>query len=608
MKKITAIIPCYNEEAGIAAVIRSFPRTKLAQFGYELDVLVVDNNSSDRTSEVAAAAGARVIFEPKQGKGNAIRSGFYNIADDTDFVVMLDGDDTYKASEIMRLIEPLDSNFCDVIIGSRLGGKIKDGSMKLFNRLGNWVFSFLVRTTYKVNVTDVLTGYFAWRREAILELRSHLRSSGFAIEMEMITKMARLGNQIYSVPISYEPRLGESSLRPVHDGLRIFRMYLRSIRWQPTPRRIAFVSDAVLPFHKGGKEKRLQEISRRLVTEGREVHIYTMKWWEGPDYFEMDGVHMHAICKRHPLYTHDKRSIRQAVFFGIACLKLWREKFDIVDVDHMPFFPLFAMWLICGIRRKKLYGTWHEVWGRTYWKNYLGLGGLVGSTMEWLSFRLPDVIISNSEHTTRNLLAANVKKPIITIPLGVDLDDVMASEPNARKSDIIFAGRLLAHKNIDVLIRSVAEVKKTFKNVSCIIIGDGPERAYLEELVRNLRLTKNVTFYNFIEEHRDVLGLMKASRLLVQPSVREGFGLIVVEANACGLPVITTDHPQNAAKDLIVEGRNGLLTSLDPAEMAENILTVLADETMGSYVRSDPSIQKYHWQTVAEEMEKAFAV
>jgi len=133
-----------------------------------------------------------------------------------------------------------------------------------FNRLGNWIFSHLVRYSYRVNVTDVLTGYFAWNHAAIVRLRPHLQSPGFAIEMEMITKMARLGDQIYSVPISYNSRAGESNLHPVRDGARILKMYLRNLSWTPPKpklERIAFVSDSIMPYNKGGKEKRLYEIS-----------------------------------------------------------------------------------------------------------------------------------------------------------------------------------------------------------------------------------------------------------------------------------------------------------------------------------------------------------
>lgn len=234
MKKITVIIPCYNEAAAIADVIKKFPRAKIKAHGYNLDILVVDNNSSDGTADIARAAGARVIHEAKPGKGNALRAGFYNLEPDTDYVAMLDGDDTYKSEELLRLIEPLDSGFAKVIIGSRMHGKMRIGAMKKFNHFGNRMYSWLVRSIYKIPVTDVLTGYYAWSRETIEDLRQHLTSEDFRIEMEMITKMARLGYVVYCVPITYDPRLGDSSLKPIQDGYRIMKTCIQNRFWQPT--------------------------------------------------------------------------------------------------------------------------------------------------------------------------------------------------------------------------------------------------------------------------------------------------------------------------------------------------------------------------------------
>ena len=231
IKKIAVLIPCHNEAEGIASVIKKFPWDKIKSNHMSATIIVIDNNSSDGTAEVALALGAQVIRETKKGKGNAMRAGFKALPKDTDYVVMLDGDDTYDSREILRMIEPLDSNFCDVVIGSRLGGKMHDDAMRTLNRAGNWFFTHLVRIYYRVNVTDVLTGYYAWTKQAVDELHPHLISDGFAIEMEMITKMAKLGHEIYSVPISYTPRSGATNLRPIYDGRRIFRMYIRNLRW-----------------------------------------------------------------------------------------------------------------------------------------------------------------------------------------------------------------------------------------------------------------------------------------------------------------------------------------------------------------------------------------
>ncbi|MDP4020894.1 MAG: glycosyltransferase family 2 protein, partial [Candidatus Adlerbacteria bacterium] len=234
-KHITVLIPCFNEAESIAAVIESFPTARLNKYDFEVEIIVIDNNSTDNTPHIARAHGATVIPEPKKGKGNAMRRGFEVIPESTSYVVMLDGDNTYRPEEMLRLVELLDSGFCNVALGSRLGGRTSKGAMNFVNRAGNWLFSHLVRVLYRVNVTDVLTGYFAWKREALMRLRPHLKSEGFAIEMEMVTKMARLGEEIYCVPITYNPRIGRSHLRPFYDGSRILWMLSKNLFWRPEP-------------------------------------------------------------------------------------------------------------------------------------------------------------------------------------------------------------------------------------------------------------------------------------------------------------------------------------------------------------------------------------
>ena len=231
MNKICVMIPCHNEEKGIGQVIDMVPVQSLEKLGFTTEILVINNHSTDRTEEVAREKNARVIYEPKKGKGNAIKAGFNSLSTDTSLVVMLDGDNTYNSAEIPRLIEPLISGFCDVIVGSRLGGKIKKDSFKFSNRVANWMYTFLVRQFYNANVTDVLSGYFAWKKVVVDQLKPHLQTDGFAIEMEMITKMVKLGFEIYSVPITYDQRAGETKINPVSDGWRICKMLLNNLFW-----------------------------------------------------------------------------------------------------------------------------------------------------------------------------------------------------------------------------------------------------------------------------------------------------------------------------------------------------------------------------------------
>lgn len=370
--------------------------------------------------------------------------------------------------------------------------------------------------------------------------------------------------------------------------------------------KIAFVYDAIFPYVKGGAQKRFYEIGRRLAKEGYEVHLYGMKAWKGPDVIEQEGMKLHGIMKEEPLYTPSgRRSIGEALRFGIACIKLIREPFDRVDCCGFPYFSLFPLRIITWMRRKPLYCSWHEVWGKDYWKDYLGKAGILGYMTEKLSAKLPDVIISVSENTTRGLnKELGRKKRIITLPNGIDLKKIEKCHPAEEESDLLFVGRLLAYKKVDILLEAAAIVSKNYPNISIVIIGEGPEKNKLEALAKSLQLEKNVRFFGFTEEE-NIFSRMKSSKVLVLPSNREGFGIVALEANACNLPVLTVDHPQNAAQDLIIESANGLVTGTDPRSIAKGIIELL--EKRSSFSPKN-GIEKYDWDRITEKIKEIFAL
>ena len=371
--------------------------------------------------------------------------------------------------------------------------------------------------------------------------------------------------------------------------------------------KIAFVSDIIYPYSKGGKETRSYDLSRNLAKRGHDVHFYTMKFWEGGDVIKKDGFYLHGICPELPLYKNDRRNIWQGICFGLSCFKLLREDFDVMDADHMVYFHLFPCKLACLLKGKKLVVTWHEVWRLNYWLKYLGKKGILGYMMEKLSSKLPNKIISISKHTTDNLvngLKINSDK-ITTIPCGIDFDKIRKIKPSKDKSDVIFVGRLLSHKNVDVLIKAIAILKPANPTIKCVIIGDGPEREWLESLALRFGLEKNIYFKGFLDKLYDVHRLIKSSKCFVLPSTREGFGIVVIEANACGVPVITTNHKDNASKDLIEDGKNGFICGLDKKEIAEKILKGLNDgkEMKEGCVEVG---KKYDWEEVVGDFEETY--
>ncbi len=200
------------------------------------------------------------------------------------------------------------------------------------------------------------------------------------------------------------------------------------------------------------------------------------------------------------------------------------------------------------------------------------------------------------------------KKDIITISIGVDFEKIKKIHASSEKSDVIFAGRLLSHKNVDVLIKSIAVLNENHPGIKCLIIGDGPEKKRLETLTQKLNLEKNINFLGFLENNDDVYALMKSSKVFVLPSTREGFGIVVIEANACGIPVIIVNHKDNAARDLIEEGKNGFVCQLNEEEIAKRILRILINNSGREMQKICMYLaKKYDWDKIVDEIEGVYS-
>jgi len=250
--------------------------------------------------------------------------------------------------------------------------------------------------------------------------------------------------------------------------------------------------------------------------------------------------------------------------------------------------------------------TWHEVWGKAYWKEYLKTGGTFAYWVEKISAQLPDTIISVSGRTTLNLRnVLKTKREILTIPNGLDMAGITGNSPAQTGADAVFAGRLLSHKNVDVLLRATKILTERNPNISLSIIGDGPAKANLETLAKELCIEKNVSFLGFLEDHNELYRIMLASRVFVLPSTREGFGIAVLEANACGMPVVTVDEEQNAARDLIINGENGMTTKLGDEPIANAIEKMLDSKTDRATYRT--YAEKYDWTNILSTIQAVYA-
>ena len=361
--------------------------------------------------------------------------------------------------------------------------------------------------------------------------------------------------------------------------------------------KIACVYDVIYPYVIGGTEKRIWEISKRIAKKGHEVHLFGMKYWAGEDVILKEGVYLHGVCEPKELYVDGRRSINPAIYFASKLLMpLLKEDYDLIDCQGFSYFPCFSAKICSALRRTPLLITWCEVWD-DYWYEYLGKKGIFGKVIEKTTTHLTDKMIAVSERTKNDLKRIGVKNNIKIIPNGIDFEMIRQIKASDEESDVIFAGRLIKEKNVDVLLKAVKLVKKEMPEVKCKIIGEGPEKPKLEKLAYDLGLESNVEFTGFLGDHDDVISYMKSSKVLMLPSTREGFGIAALEANACGLPVITVNHKMNAVCDFIERDRNGFICELSEKDAADNILRGL-DEGADMAGNCIETASRYDWERI----------
>lgn len=218
--KVSVVIPCLNEEEHIEECVAR-AHEALADAGLTGEVIVADNDSDDRSAERAAAAGARVIHEPRRGYGSAYLAGF--AAARGEYIVMLDADLTYDFAEIPRFVDQLDDG-AQLVMGDRMDN-IHPGAMPWLHRyVGNPVLSGILNLFFRTGIRDAHCGMRALRRDVLPRL--DLRTTGMEFASEMIIRASKEKLDIREFPIEYHPRAGESKLSSFRDGWRHLRFLL----------------------------------------------------------------------------------------------------------------------------------------------------------------------------------------------------------------------------------------------------------------------------------------------------------------------------------------------------------------------------------------------
>jgi len=240
MQSVAIVIPTLNEERSIGRVIERIPISDLSKDGFETTPYVVDGRSIDATREIAERKGARIIFDEGNGKGAAIRTAFSAV--DADYLIMVDGDDTYPVEVVREMVQHLQTH--DVVVGSRLNGTIEPGAMTRLNIVGNKLLTLLAHVLFQAKISDLCTGLWGFRSDAVR--RFELAASGFELEADLLAECMLKECRIAEIPITYRARQDRPKLASLKDGWKIGLHLIRKWRLNQglIPREKGAVSDA----------------------------------------------------------------------------------------------------------------------------------------------------------------------------------------------------------------------------------------------------------------------------------------------------------------------------------------------------------------------------
>jgi glycosyltransferase involved in cell wall biosynthesis len=331
------------------------------------------------------------------------------------------------------------------------------------------------------------------------------------------------------------------------------------------PRHICIVYDCLFPWTIGGAERWYRALAEQLAADGHRVTYLTMTQWHDDARPDLPGVEVIAVAPRMALYDDGKRRIAPPLRFGLgvlAHLARHGRRYDVVHLCSFPYFALLAAWVVRPLSRYRIVCDWFEIWSRDYWRDYLGRLGWIGWTIQHLCAKVGQRAHVFSHLHEARLRDLGLNGTIAYLPGLAQVPPPGDHLPARTPPTIVYAGRMIAEKRVPLLVEALAIARRSVPDLRATLFGNGPERATVEARIATLGLADAIALPGFVPA--DVLEqAMRDALCIVQPSEREGYGLVVVEASARGVPAIVVTAVDNAAVELVKPGANGFIA--DPA-------------------------------------------
>ncbi|WP_431795799.1 glycosyltransferase family 4 protein [Microbacterium enclense] len=342
---------------------------------------------------------------------------------------------------------------------------------------------------------------------------------------------------------------------------------------------VAVAYDCLFPYSTGGGERQYRAFADEIGARGIDVDYLTAVQWDGAVPPE-ERFRIVPVSGRLSLYSADGvRRIPAALAYAAGLFRALhrsRGRYQAVIVSGLPIFNVFAARLALLGTRTRVAVDYLEVWHRRQWVEY---SGRVTGTIAWLLQRLAiavtPVATCHSQLSATRLRREGLRsEPVVSPGLIDGAVQTAPTAPASRPPYVLYAGRHIPDKRVDSLPAAVAEARRTVPDLRLVILGSGPSTAEIRAEVDRAGGSAWTDFPGFVED-AELDTLLHGALALINPSRREGYGLVVVEANAHGTPVVLVADEGNAATELIDPGVNGIVApSTSPTDLARAIRAV----------------------------------
>ena len=599
---LSVVLPCHNAGASLGEVLERLLR---AGDGGSREIIVVSDGSTDRTVEIAREFppdSVRVLAYPERvGKGMALRVGLAEARGR--YVAFMDADGDIDPEGILPLLTIMRTYEPDIVLASKRH-PLSEVAYPPLRRVMSWVYHKLTRVLFRVNVRDTQTGLKLIRRDVLAAVLPRMLEKRYAFDLELLVVARRMGfTGVFEAPVRIDYRFDSrvnprAAFRILLDTMAVFyRRYVldtyrpegRAQRWRERPdvggkRRILFLNwrDIRNP-DAGGAETMTHEVAKRWVAQGHDVSLLTSRFPGCASAEVIDGVHVRRIGRLRSGTFHLR------VQWELAHLR----GFDVVidEINTIPFFtPLWRRRLppIVGLIHQLAADVWDAEMPRP-----------VAAVGRWLEPRVLSLyrgvpMIAGSESTRRDLEALGIRNVHVFIQ-GGDEPPAVDGAVKEPVPTFLFVGRLAANKRPEHAVAAFRIIRRELPDARLWIVGRGPMEGQLQRI-----LPDGAELLGFLPREELYRRMARAHCLLV-PSVREGWGLVVIEGNSVGTP--TVGYDVGGIRDSVRDGSTGLLAVAgNPGALADRAVSLVTNPLTYDAVCSEARVwaRRFSWDHTAD--------